>query len=326
MISSLVKLLFDKVMREKSNNPEDIFRSSKMLSDESLREKSNDHEGASHSSKMLVHKAPRAKSNDHEDASHSSKMLGDKAPRVKSNDHEEVSHSSKMLVDKAQREKSNDHEVISCSLKMHADKTLKANSNDPGWKYAIWPDLKNKRKLQCTLCGMVTNRGITGQKEHLVGGFRTVDKCQLTTPEIVDEMQSWMTMKKEKRNLNIPKGTCYDDDSLSSTDDITIDTELFKRKKGHKSAEGYRVSMVDDNFTEGEKGKVDDMCASFIYKNDLPISIVKNPSFVALLEAAQQHDGVYIPPSVDELRTIIHKRRGRWKEEARKKKNTRLND
>ena len=26
-------------------------------------------------------------------------------------------------------------------------------STDPGWKYAYWPDLENKDKVECLLCG-----------------------------------------------------------------------------------------------------------------------------------------------------------------------------
>jgi hypothetical protein len=30
-------------------------------------------------------------------------------------------------------------------------------STDPGWKYGFWPDLQNKDKVECTLCGQVVS-------------------------------------------------------------------------------------------------------------------------------------------------------------------------
>jgi hypothetical protein len=40
----------------------------------------------------------------------------------------------------------------------------RAKSQDPGWKYAWWPDLKDKNVLQCLLCGKKTSAGIKRQK------------------------------------------------------------------------------------------------------------------------------------------------------------------
>ena len=57
-------------------------------------------------------------------------------------------------------------------------------SKDPGWKYAFWPDLEDKFKLQCTLCGKKVPAGISRFKKHLAGGFPIVEKCPKTTPEI----------------------------------------------------------------------------------------------------------------------------------------------
>jgi hypothetical protein len=49
-------------------------------------------------------------------------------------------------------------------------------SKDPGWKYAFWPDLEDKFKLQCILCGKVVPSGVSRFKKHLAGGFPIVEK------------------------------------------------------------------------------------------------------------------------------------------------------
>ena len=42
-------------------------------------------------------------------------------------------------------------------------------STDPGWKYGFWPDLQNKDKVECTLCGQVVSGGIKRLKQHWQG-------------------------------------------------------------------------------------------------------------------------------------------------------------
>jgi hypothetical protein len=38
--------------------------------------------------------------------------------------------------------------------KIDQDRKLR-KSTDPGWKYGFWPDLQNKDKVECILCGQV---------------------------------------------------------------------------------------------------------------------------------------------------------------------------
>ena len=73
-----------------------------------------------------------------------------------------------------------------------------AKSKDPGWKYAFWPDLEDKYKLQCTLCGKVVPSGVSRFKKHLAGGFSIVEKCPKSTPEIRKEFHELLKSRAQK--------------------------------------------------------------------------------------------------------------------------------
>jgi hypothetical protein len=68
----------------------------------------------------------------------------------------------------------------------------RAKSQDPGWKYAWWPDVKDKNIVQCLLCGKRTSDGIKRQKEHLIGGYPNTTKCPKTSRDIANEMLQWI--------------------------------------------------------------------------------------------------------------------------------------
>ncbi|KAM0919152.1 hypothetical protein ACQ4PT_008394 [Festuca glaucescens] len=71
-------------------------------------------------------------------------------------------------------------------------------SKDPGWKYAFWPDLEDKYKLQCTLCGKIVPSGVSRFKKHLAGGFPIVEKCPKATPEIRKEFHELLKSRAMK--------------------------------------------------------------------------------------------------------------------------------
>ncbi|CAO2191293.1 unnamed protein product [Urochloa humidicola] len=74
---------------------------------------------------------------------------------------------------------------------------------DPGWKFAYWPDLTNKGKIACTLCGGEVSGGIRRFKQHLAGGYGDVNLCPgpgLST-EIRREMSTYLEENKRKRPI-----------------------------------------------------------------------------------------------------------------------------
>ena len=74
-------------------------------------------------------------------------------------------------------------------------------STDPGWKYAYWPDLENKDKVECLLCGDDFRAGIKRLKQHLAGGYGDAKLCPKSTSELRKEMTAYIESNKRKRPI-----------------------------------------------------------------------------------------------------------------------------
>ena len=74
-------------------------------------------------------------------------------------------------------------------------------STDPGWKYAYWPDLENKDKVECLLCGDDFRGGIKRLKQHLAGGYGEAKLCPKSTSELRKEMTAYIESNKRKRPI-----------------------------------------------------------------------------------------------------------------------------
>ncbi|KAG2564437.1 uncharacterized protein LOC120681668 [Panicum virgatum] len=74
-------------------------------------------------------------------------------------------------------------------------------STDPGWKYAYWPDLENKDKVECLLCGDHFRGGIKRLKQHLAGGYGDAKLCPKSTSELRKEMTAYIESNKRKRPI-----------------------------------------------------------------------------------------------------------------------------
>jgi hypothetical protein len=72
---------------------------------------------------------------------------------------------------------------------------------DPGWKYAYWPNLANKDKIACILCGGEVSGGIKGFKQHLAGGFGDAKICPRVSTEIRREMLAYLDSNKRRRPI-----------------------------------------------------------------------------------------------------------------------------
>jgi len=84
---------------------------------------------------------------------------------------------------------------------LKTDPARKAKSNDPGWKYAYWPDLENKDKVECLLCGDDFRGGIKRLKQHLAGGYGDAKLCPKSTSELRKEMTACIESNKRKRPI-----------------------------------------------------------------------------------------------------------------------------
>jgi hypothetical protein len=73
-------------------------------------------------------------------------------------------------------------------------------SIDPGCKYSFWPDLQNKDKVECTLCGQIVSRGIKRLKQHLAGAYGEAKLCSKDTSGLRKEMTSYL--EANKRNVS----------------------------------------------------------------------------------------------------------------------------
>lgn len=74
-------------------------------------------------------------------------------------------------------------------------------STDPGWKYGFWPDLQNKDKVECTLCGQVVSGGIKRLKQHLAGAYGDAKLCPKASSGLRKEMTSYLEANKRKRPM-----------------------------------------------------------------------------------------------------------------------------
>jgi hypothetical protein len=212
----------------------------------------------------------------------------------------------------------------------------RAKSQDPGWKYAWWPDLKDKNVLQCLLCGKKTSAGIKRQKEHLIGGYPNTTKCPKTTRDIAGEMLQWIA--KSGRSTT-KKATSYTDCDIEvqSTKGSNNQNQLQPQglqhtKKGSSSGSqqipGKKVGPLDvlcredlytfiqerrlrregsqtileDHFKKKEKAMVDDIFSDMLYECGIPFNIVNRPIVEVLCEAIGRYGRGYRPPTYHQVR------------------------
>ncbi|XP_008659785.1 uncharacterized protein [Zea mays] len=90
-------------------------------------------------------------------------------------------------------------------MKLHllkSDPTRKPRkSTDPGWKYGFWPDLQNKDRVECTLCGQVVSGGIKRLKQHLARAYGDAKLCPKASNGLRKEMTSYLEANKRKRSM-----------------------------------------------------------------------------------------------------------------------------
>jgi hypothetical protein len=83
-------------------------------------------------------------------------------------------------------------------------------SADPGWKYGFWPDLQNKDKVECTLCGQVVSGGIKRLKQHLAGAYGDAKLCPKASSGLRKEMTSYLEANKRNYFVAISDPlSCY---------------------------------------------------------------------------------------------------------------------
>lgn len=56
--------------------------------------------------------------------------------------------------------------------------------NDPEWKHGYWLDLNDKKFVRYKLCNKDLRAEIKRLKDHFVGGYEDVTKCQKVNKEI----------------------------------------------------------------------------------------------------------------------------------------------
>ncbi|VYS48098.1 unnamed protein product [Arabidopsis thaliana] len=84
---------------------------------------------------------------------------------------------------------------------------------DPVKKYAQPVPLKHG-SWRCNYCHKVTNGGVKGAKQHILGGFRNVTQCSLVPPIMREKIKDSMLKKTEIKattQMMPPPATSYDD-------------------------------------------------------------------------------------------------------------------
>ena len=101
-------------------------------------------------------------------------------------------------------------------------------STDPGWKYGFWPDLQNKDKVECTLCGQVVSGGIKRLKQHLAGAYGDAKLCPKASSGIRKEMTSYLEANKRKRPMFLDEDEEDDEVVEVAAADGTNDTSAVE--------------------------------------------------------------------------------------------------
>lgn len=72
-------------------------------------------------------------------------------------------------------------------------------ARDPARKYASLVDPNKRYDFKCNFCDKVMKGGVRRVKEHLVGGFRNVTKCNKCPPHVRDEIVEFMKKKEDAK-------------------------------------------------------------------------------------------------------------------------------
>jgi hypothetical protein len=208
------------------------------------------------------------------------------------------------------------------------DKSRRAKSDDPGWKYAWWPDLTDKNKIQCMLCGKITKGGIKRQKEHLIGGYSDVGQCSKTTTTIMAEMRLWLSRSKKRKidalyhpvkevggstqaiseepkksapssSSGIPSKEGKKIGPLDVMCKDNLKTFVLERRQRLR---GGQQTVIEDHFKKKEKEMIDNFFCDFLYECGLPFNLITKLSLEILCEAIGYYGRSYKPPSLHQVR------------------------
>jgi hypothetical protein len=217
------------------------------------------------------------------------------------------------------------------------DPSRRAKSQDPGWKYAWWPDLKDKNVLQCLLCGKKTSAGIKRQKEHLIGGYPNTTKCPKTSREIATEMLQWLAKtgrSAAKQNVQIFQDDRCDVEAQSTRGsnnavrpqhtnkgsssgsqqvatkkigplDVLCRDDLYTFVHERRLRKGGTQTILEDHLKKKEKAMVDDIFGDMLYECGIPFNIVNKPIVEVLCEAIGRYGRGYRPPTYHQVRKPI---------------------
>ena len=78
--------------------------------------------------------------------------------------------------------------------------SLCPKSNDPGWKYNMWALKDTKNAIRFNYCGFVSKGGICRAKQHQIGGYRNVSKCEKVPDDVKAELIEYVERQKAKKN------------------------------------------------------------------------------------------------------------------------------
>lgn len=227
------------------------------------------------------------------------------------------------------------------------DPKRKAKSCDPGWKFAVWPDLSNKDKVKCVLCGNENRGGINRFKQHLIGGFPDIMKCPKTTREIAKEMDDYMQSKKKSKTAKNQNQLQEEDDDdvqeiISTAASNTLPSSRtsgqnkskavqnkpfeFRKPALSKSVASMLMKtpeqVIEDRHTNGpaqttlenrlrtkeEKERVHMHIANFFYENGIPFNAAHSRSYEVMVESIGQYGPGLKPPTFHDLRLPLLKK------------------
>ncbi|KAH0634852.1 hypothetical protein KY284_037638 [Solanum tuberosum] len=93
-------------------------------------------------------------------------------------------------------------------------KLKRLKTADPGWKYGKRTSETNRAAVECNFCKKVTNGGIFGHKQHMIGTCRDVSQCEQCPDVVREEMKKYVDEKKEQKRQALLQSdvTNIDDD------------------------------------------------------------------------------------------------------------------
>ncbi|KAK2646644.1 hypothetical protein Ddye_021839 [Dipteronia dyeriana] len=190
-----------------------------------------------------------------------------------------------------------------------------SNRKDPAWKYGVEVEMdghKGYKYLQCKFCDKILKGGVYRMKEHLAGIHGNAAPCGKVTPEVRDEIKTYLekieSAKKRTqltREEMIDKCVTLNSQKGSSSGSVT---QRGIRGPMDRFLEKDSMDVVEGSKQELDKDARENTCmdiARFFYENGLAFNVANSPSFTNMLRSVGNYGRGLKGPTAHELSTTL---------------------